>query len=257
MQFHNLQLDFLKRVLLDQTNDELVYQNFFDTLQYPDENVMKNVVSSPILEARRVGRDWPQRAHTMVGCERLSNLQKCLDFIRENDIAGDFIETGVWRGGACIFVKKYLDMFGMKRKVFVADSFKGLPPPECQQDEGANYHLYTELAISLESVSNNFKQYGCLDDNVVFIEGWFKDTLPNNNKIEKLSILRMDGDMYKSTMDVFETCYHKLSEGGFCIIDDWCIPDCREAVEDWWKLLGKQPQYIDIDGSSIYWQKSS
>jgi O-methyltransferase len=255
MQDYNLRLDFLKRVLLDQTNNEDLYQNYFKTLEYPSEAVMHEVISSPILESRRVGRDWPPRAHTMVGQERLTNLQNCLNIVREKEIEGDFIETGVWRGGACIFVKKYMDMFGMNRKVFVADSFKGLPPPECQQDEGANYHLFTELAINLDTVKANFAQYGCLDEKVIFLEGWFKDTLPNNKIIEKLSILRMDGDMYKSTMDVFESCYHKLSIGGFCIIDDWCIPDCREAVEDWWKIIGHQPQYIDIDGSSIYWQK--
>jgi hypothetical protein len=255
MNVESLKLDYLKRVLLDQVNDESIYMNYFKTLEYPNEVIMKEVVDGPILESRRVGRDWPPRAHTMVGRERLSNLHKCLDYVRENNIAGDFIETGVWRGGACIFVKKYLDMYKMNRKVFVADSFKGLPPPECPQDEGAKYHLFTELAISLEKVTSHFKQYGCLDENVVFLEGWFKDTLPNNDNIKELSILRMDGDMYKSTMDVFESCYHKLSKGGFCIIDDWCIPDCREAVEDWWKILNITPQYIDIDGSSIYWQK--
>jgi O-methyltransferase len=248
-------LDFLKRVLLDQVNNEEVYTKFLDTKQYPSEDQMLTAINSEILESRRVGRDWPQRAHTMVGRERLNNIQHCLNYARENNIPGDFIETGVWRGGACIFAKKYFDLYDMDRNVFVADSFKGLPPPECQQDEGANYHLFTELAISLEKVKSHFELYGCLDDKVKFVEGWFKDSLPNNNDIKELCVLRMDGDMYKSTMDVFETCYHKLSVGGFCIIDDWCIPDCREAVEDWWKLLGKQPSYTDIDGSSIFWQK--
>lgn len=251
----NLELDFLKRVLLDQVNAEKIYKDYFDTLQYPDEKTMTDVINGPILESRRVGRDWPQRAHTMVGRERLNNLENCLDYVRENNIPGDVIETGVWRGGACIFAKKYLDMYKMNRKVFVADSFQGLPPPEIPQDEGARYHLFAELSISLDTVKNNFKQYGCLDENVVFLEGWFKDTLPNNDSIQQLSILRMDGDMYKSTMDVFETCYHKLSDGGFCIIDDWCIPDCREAVEDWWKRIGVNPKFTDIDGSSIFWQK--
>ena len=256
MEINELKLEYLKRVLLDQVNNDALYEKFFEKLEYPDEKTMSEVVDGPILESRRVGRDWPQRAHTMVGRERLRNLENCLNYVRKNNIDGDFIETGVWRGGACIFVKKYLDMYEMNRKVFVADSFKGLPPPEIPQDEGANYHMFPELAISLEKVTSYFKQYGCLDDNVVFLEGWFKDTLPNNEKIEKLSILRMDGDMYKSTMDVFESCYHKLSVGGFCIIDDWCIPDCREAVEDWWKILGVSPAYVDIDGSSIYWQKN-
>ncbi len=49
--------------------------------------------------AKREGRIWPSRAHTMIGMARLDNLQYCIEEVIRNEIPGDLIETGVWRGG--------------------------------------------------------------------------------------------------------------------------------------------------------------
>jgi predicted O-methyltransferase YrrM len=84
------------------------------------------------------------------------------------------------------------------------------------------------LAVSREDVERNFAKYGLLDDRVVFLQGWFKDTLPSA-PIGKIALLRLDGDMYESTMDALQNLYPKLSPGGYCIIDDFFGP-CRLAV---------------------------
>jgi hypothetical protein len=85
------------------------------------------------------------------------------------------------------------------------------------------------LAVSRDEVENNFRKYSLLDDKVVFLQGWFKDTLPNA-PIEKLCVLRLDGDMYGSTIEALLNLYPRLSKGGFCIIDDYALDRSSERV---------------------------
>jgi len=74
---------------------------------------------------------WPSHAHTMIGLERLDNIRECLEGVLAEGVAGDLIETGVWRGGATIFMRAVLKAHGVAdRTVWVADSFSGLPQPD-------------------------------------------------------------------------------------------------------------------------------
>jgi O-methyltransferase len=74
--------------------------------------------------------------------------------------------------------------------------------------------------------------------------------------IEKLAILRLDGDLYQSTMEVLTALYPKLSAGGFCIIDDYgAIPACRQAVEDYRSANGIEETLVSIDFTGVYWRK--
>jgi O-methyltransferase len=256
MENKKLRLDFIKRVLTDTVYNDEIVKNYFDNNEYPSDQIIQNIISQPVDSKRNFGIDWPERAHTMVGLTRLNNLHDCLDYVRENKIKGDIIETGVWRGGASIFAKVYCNMYNLDKKIFVADSFIGLPPPEHPEDAGDQHHTIDFLRVSLEEVQLNFKLYHALDKNVIFLKGWFSDTLPNNSQINKLSILRMDGDMYKSTMDVFEACYDKVSVGGQIIIDDFCLPMCKKAVEHFRGANNCTEELIAIDDSSVYWIKN-
>jgi O-methyltransferase len=210
-------------------------------------------------EQRQEGLVWPGYADTMIGLKRLDNLQFCVETVIKENIPGDFIETGVWRGGACIFMKAILVASGIKdRKVFVADSFQGLPKPDENKyimDKGDKHHtFYSALAVSQEEVKKNFEKYGLLDNQVIFLKGWFKDTLPIA-PIEQLSILRLDGDMYSSTIEVLETLYPKLSKGGFCIIDDYALSGCRQAVDDYRSKNGITNPLEIVDLSGRWWRK--
>jgi hypothetical protein len=191
----------------------------------------------------------------MIGLKRLDNLHKSLDYIRENKISGDIIETGVWRGGACIFMKFYCDLYNLNKKIFLADSFEGLPKPEIIQDKNDTHYTIDFLKVSKEEVMNNFELYKVLDENVIFIKGWFSDTLFNNEKITQLCLLRMDGDMYKSTMDVFMSCYNKVVENGIIIVDDYCLPSCSNAVGDFRKENNIENPITIIDKCGIFWKK--
>jgi len=210
-------------------------------------------------EKRLLGQDWPPTAHTMIGIKRLDNIQFCVEEIIQNDIPGDLIETGVWRGGAAIFMRALLKVHQINnRKVWVADSFEGLPKPNEEkypEDIGDTHYQYTELVVSLETVKENFNKYDLLDEQVGFLKGWFKDTLPTA-PISNLSILRLDGDMYESTMDVLKNLYPKLSIGGYIIIDDYgVIKNCQTAVYDYRKKFGIEEPIKPIDGTGVYWQR--
>jgi len=210
-------------------------------------------------DLRREGRDWPAHAHTMIGYKRLDNIQSCIEQVLRDDIPGDLVETGVWRGGATIFMRAILKAYGVTdRTVWAADSFAGLPSPNPERypdDAGDTLHTYKVLAVSLEEVRGNFERYGLLDDQVRFLRGWFRDTLPGA-PIEKLAVMRLDGDMYESTMDALVNLYPKLSPGGYVIIDDFALPGCRKAVQDFREQSGIAEEIQMIDWTGAFWRRS-
>ena len=212
------------------------------------------------IEIRSEGLDWPPFAHTMIGLKRLDNLQSCVERVLADNVPGDLIETGVWRGGAAIFMRAILKVYAVTdRCVWVADSFEGLPSPSADKypaDRDLRLHELTELAVSLEQVRTNFERYGLADDQVRFLKGWFRDTLPNVD-IQKLAVVRLDGDMYESTMDALNNLYPKLSAGGFLIVDDYgAVPACRSAIQDFRKAHGITEEIHHIDWTGIYWRRS-
>jgi O-methyltransferase len=210
---------------------------------------------------RESGLDWPSRAESMIGLKRMSNIQDCIAAIIKDDVPGDLIETGVWRGGACIFMKANLRAWGdTTRRVWLADSFEGLPKPDPVRypaDAGDRLHEQTGLAVGVEQVRHNFERYGLLDDRVEFLVGWFKDTLPTA-PVEQLSLMRLDGDMYESTIQAIEPLYPKLAPGGFCIIDDFGshASQAGQAVHDYRAKHGITDEIVRIDEFGAFWRKS-
>ena len=212
-------------------------------------------------ELRSEGYDWPTVAHTMAGLRRLNNIRELTQRVIDGRIAGDFVETGVWRGGCCILMRAILKADEIEdRKVYAVDSFAGLPPPNPDKfphDEGSELHLYKQLAVSLEQVKANFARYGLLDNQVVFVKGLFQDTLPLFDA-QPLSLIRLDGDRYESTYVALDTLYPKLSPGGFVIVDDYgAVPACQKAVLDYRNLQGIEAPIQEIDWTGVWWQKAS
>lgn len=209
---------------------------------------------------RERGLDWPATAHTMIGAKRLRQLRDACEEMISKGIPGDFVETGVWRGGACIMMQAVLRTYDEtnERRVWVADSFAGLPPPNPKYPADAqdwHHAVGALLAISEEQVRENFEAYGLLAENVRFLKGWFKDTLPKA-PIEKIAVLRLDGDMYESTIDALVALYDKVSPGGFVIVDDYkAVKGCEQAVDDFHDVANITAPLIDIDGKGAYWRK--
>ena len=205
-------------------------------------------------QRRNMGLDWPLFGYTMTGQKRLDNVEMCIEDILLNNVPGDFAETGVWRGGTTIFMRALLKLYNVtNRTVWAADSYEGMPIPASSTD-GHDFHSLEYLSVSLEQVKKNFAKFDLLDDQVQFIKGWFSDTLPKS-PIKSLALLRLDGDMYSSTMDSLNNLYRKVSPGGYVIVDDYhSWESCKRAVTDFINSNRIDVDIKEIDGSAVYWK---
>lgn len=269
-------LDLLKRVLLGRTSfdNELrirylrqclagkaVFDRsiLYDIRRHEPEEIFRLAIARRDgmmldFDLEKLGFDY-----SMIGEKRLDNVEECFQRVVKDGVPGDFIECGVWRGGAVVFMRALLAAYEIPdRLVWVADSFQGLPPPTAAPDVAFGLDLSKEnapmLAVNLETVWRSFDDFGLMDDRVKFLPGWFKDTL-KSAPIEQLSILRLDGDIYESTMDIFTALYDKLSPGGFCIVDDFFVPTCKQAVEEFRTARGITEPVVTIDWTGCYWRK--
>ena len=243
-----LYLDLLKRTV---TNT--IYQDV-PLSAYPDEAAFE-------LEARELGMDIPTQAHTMVGRGRLDNVHECLEAVIADGVPGDFVETGVWRGGVCVFARGVFKAHGITdRRVWVADSFQGLPvagPGSHPLDQHMSLHRANGVfGVPEDTVREVFRRYGLLDEQVGFLPGWFRDTLPSA-PIERIAVLRLDGDLYESTMDALTWLYPKVSPGGFVIIDDYPLPACRRAVHEFRQAQGIEEPILPADLTAVYWRRQA
>jgi O-methyltransferase len=166
----------------------------------------------------------------------------------------------VWRGGACILMRAVLAAHGdTTRSVWLADSFQGVPRSDVvnyKADKGIRADLAAGiLGVSEAEVRANFERYGLLDEKVRFLPGWFKDTL-HNAPIDRIAVLRLDGDLYESTIQALDALYPRLSSGGFCIVDDYlAVKACEQAVTDYRAKHGISAEIVDIDGTGVLWRK--
>lgn len=186
---------------------------------------------------------------------RLASLRAACETVIEEQVPGDLLEAGVFRGGMTIMMRAVLAAHDVTdRVVWAADSFAGVPPPapNCAPDVGQEFHEHG-LDVGVDEVRANFAKYGLLDDQVRFLVGWFADTLPTA-PIERLAVLRLDGDLYSSTMDAIRPLYDKVVVGGFVIVDDyWSIDATRQAIDDY-----RDEHHIDAPmvtaGESAFWR---
>ena len=167
------------------------------------------------------------------------------------------MEAGVFRGGACIFLRGLLAAAFPReatRRVVVADSFAGIPPPRLDIEVAATGETHakevdptadwTDRFVSgVDAVRYNFRRYGLLDGRVTFVEGFFNESLPpvlgSTSDVAPspppegapvLALLRIDADAYDGVLDALHGAYHRLSPGGAVVIDDWHLGGARAAV---------------------------
>lgn len=209
-------------------------------------------------ELRENGLTGSNVAHTIIGMKRLNHLQLAVETVIKEQIPGDLIETGILRGGACVFMRAILEAYGVRdRIVWAADSFKGFPVRSEDSPGSIDFDPYNKWSASREEVEGIFANYGFADNQLQILEGWFSETLPAA-PIEKLAILRLDGDMYDSTLDALKALYHKLSPGGFVIVDDYfAFDECREAVRRFRQAEGIKTAIERVDPVCVYWRKEA
>ncbi|MCP9456386.1 MAG: TylF/MycF family methyltransferase [Nitrospira sp.] len=227
------------RAVLRPLNLELVHCRRSDTSDY--------------IESTHEARTRHEDAETMVGLKQLDQMQAAITDVTKRNVPGDLLEAGVWRGGMTVFMRGVLKALNeRRRKVWVVDSFEGLPEPQIDSFGWRK----GDMGVSLDEVKENFDRYGLRDDQVVFVQGWFDQTLPVAG-IEKLAVLRVDADLYESTQIVLNNCYPLLSVGGYAIFDDYLnLADCRRAIDEYRLEHGIRDPIIPIDKRAVYWIKS-
>jgi hypothetical protein len=255
---HDLRIRFLETAPTRGENDKLEQQRFLRDIRYRQPDRFAALVA-----AKENGTETSLRfPHTMIGLSGLDNLERCAEQIFAERVAGDFLEAGVCAGGAAIFLRALQVAFGEShRRVWAADSFQGLPPPQAEPD--VRHKLdFTEpcqpwFAFSMEGVRDNFARYDLLDDRVCFLPGWFSDTLPAA-PIEQLALLRIDADLYQSTREVLEALYDKVVAGGFVIVDDYgAFLACRQAVDEFRAARRIAEPLRRVDRHRVFWRKQA
>ena len=201
-------------------------------------------------------------ALTGVQVGSLVMLDSFVQDIHKNQIDGDVVEAGVWRGGSSIAMAASLEVrsdsssssnsggksgsvggggnenIGGNRKVWLFDTFKGVPKTTDSAPDMDEVKFWTpnRYAASLESVRKKFERFG-LDQRAVFVEGNFLQTMVQANGSvlalpEKIALLRIDVDSYEGTKIVLEQLYSRVSDNGIIIVDDYHLRGCRMAIHE-------------------------
>ena len=199
-------------------------------------------------------------SHSMAGLHGLTAVERLGEDLFRRGVPGDFVDAGTCRGGAAILMRALQKAFGEShRGVWVADSFSGVPRSTSEVDvaAGIDFHasVYPWMAASLETVRDNFSTYDLLDGQVRFLEGLFADTLPAA-PIERISLLRLDADLYSSTFEALSSLYDRVADQGIVIVDDYgFIPACRQAVDSFREQRGITAPLQRINWSEVWWRK--
>jgi O-methyltransferase len=201
---------------------------------------------------------------TMVSYERLWTTLMACKFAIEKNIQGDFVECGVWRGGNAMVAAELFKLYGVSKKVWLFDTFKGMTEPtDADVEAGSDTSARQEFEraqrdthnkwcyASLADVRNNFLKKGLMSEHIVFVEGDVCQTLDGARIPDKICVLRLDTDWYESTKKELEVLYPKLSLGGCFIIDDYGYwAGSKKATDEYFDMHGNRPflQYTDVTG---------
>jgi O-methyltransferase len=221
--------------------------------KWGDGSVTSRELDGEDLRLRAAGMDWPMQGLTMIGLNRLDDLQACVEAVVRDGVEGDLIEAGAWRGGASILMRATLDSLGEdERLLCVADSFQGFPEADAQGHLNATEFL----AVSLEEVEANFARFG-LDRGVRFVPGFFEETLPDLAGA-RWAVVRLDGDTYEATWQALSALYGGLTPGGYVIVDDYrAMPECGRAVDEFRSEHGIGEPLEDVDWTCVRWRRES
>ncbi len=238
---------------------ELLKRCLLNTI-YEDPNMNPHLPLNYDAALRENGGDWPLLAHSLIGKKRLSQVEECVHQVLKDEVPGDLVNVGTWRGGTGILMRGCLKAYGDDtRNVWVFDTFEGVPAPNGSKypiDAPWVFNVYKELAVSLEQVRLNFSKYDLLDDNTRFVKGLYAQTLPST-PINKISVLCVFGFLYELTMDVLVNLYSNVSPGGYVIINDFSLPTTQAAVNNFRNAYQITDPIHQIDSVGIYWQKNN
>lgn len=201
---------------------------------------------------------------SMVSPEGLWSTLSAVKYVCENEIPGDFVECGVWRGGNAIIAAEIFRRYESQKKVYLFDTFSGMSEPT-SEDRGLA-DSQPAMAQYLESdkgthnewcyapigeVRRHFTDKNLLTRNVVFVEGDVEMTLQNSKNLpSQIALLRLDTDWYGSTKLELEVLFPKVSVGGCLIVDDYGFwSGSKKATDEYFSNQKVTPLFHVTDGS--------
>jgi O-methyltransferase len=222
----------------------------------PGGTVLAREIAGDERRLRVAGMDWPLHGLTMVGLERLDDLQSCIETVVADGVEGDVIEAGAWRGGAAMLLRATLDTLGDERDVWVADSFQGFPPDVPPDDGSLDLRAFEFLAVPEAEVRASFARLG-LDRGVRFLPGFFRDTL-GGLAGARWALVRLDADSYTATRDALAVLYPGLAAGAYLVVDDYgSFEGCRCAVDEFREEHGIDEPIERVDRTCVRWRRRS
>jgi hypothetical protein len=179
--------------------------------------------------------------YTMCRPERFTRF--CQSILDTQNLEGNIIECGVWKGGMSCGAARFLLDNNINKKIYAFDSYEGFPEPTDEDIIAINNLKAKNLEnwgmkregwndSPLECLYECMNKLNIPNDKIVPVKGWFKDTVPKFD-IDKISILRLDGDWYDSTKVCLENLYNKVVSGGIIILDDYGYwKGCKQATDE-------------------------
>jgi len=177
------------------------------------------------------------RKSTMVTPDRIQNLTRLAQSVEDNQIPGDFIECGVYKGGTAALLARTATHSRLPRTLWLFDVFTGMPPstdvdgPEARSWVG-------NLKSSAVRVERLLRRTGADLSRVRIVPGLFQQTLPTV-RIPQIALLNIDADWYESVKLCLDTFYDAVASRGFVSFDDYhAWPGCRLAVDEFFQSRG-------------------
>jgi O-methyltransferase len=252
----------IKKVIKEQINNNEIIFRLYSNLRF-----FKELLKMDNLAPEKIRLFLKVKPYTMVSLHRLLNVYDLSEKIEKSRLNGAFVECGTWKGG-CVAVMAYnAKKAKSNRKIWLFDSFEGLPEPTKNDGQGAWKFANKKKSGSLKSIKKNvasikdvtriFSELGIDRKTVIIRKGWFQYTLPQAKKeIGQISVLRLDGDWYESTKICLENLYDKVISKGFIIIDDfWSWEGCKKAVCEFIEKRQLKIKFRKIDNCAVYFQK--
>lgn len=198
---------------------------------------------------------------TMTSPERIVSLIRAIEYVNINNIEGDIVECGVWKGGsigACLLT--LIKRNNLNTKIWLYDTFEGMNEPtnfdldingdlafeRMKNEDVENSWLWAKAELGV--VKENIAAYKYPKENIIYVKGIVEETLRTDKIPNRIALLRLDTDWYESTKIELEILYPKLVSGGVLIIDDYGHwGGCKKAVDEFFEKLEFKPFLHRID----------
>ena len=209
--------------------------------------------------------------YTMLSYTAICEMYDYIKEVSDKEIEGDIVEMGCWNGGCGAFMAWCVNKVNFSKTIWLFDSFEGLPELSHEDSEWADKQKQLKIKDDKSSeikstgfmvaneanVREALKKMGA-EKNVHVVKGWFQESIPEvKHRIQKISILRLDGDLYESTLYCLEELYDMVVVGGYVVIDDYHLEGCRRALYEFFYKRNINPLIINNQfGGRSYFRKN-